>query len=97
MKSLKDNKPVWNNQCQQCYACLHWCHKESIQAGKKTVGIKRYHHPNIMVKDIIRSSVEKKLKLCRVALCQQHLIGKRPILLCNQLAHKNQIKGNYEK
>jgi len=56
--TMKDNKPVWNNQCQQCYACLQWCPKESIQAGKKTVGVNRYHNPNITVKDIINSSAE---------------------------------------
>jgi len=58
--TMKDNKPVWNNQCQQCYACLQWCPKASIQAGEKTVGIKRYNHPNITVKDIIKSSKEGK-------------------------------------
>jgi len=58
--TMKDNKPVWNNHCQQCYACLQWCPTESIQAGNKTVGIKRYHNPNITVKDIIRSSAEEK-------------------------------------
>ena len=53
--TMKEDKPVWNKQCQQCYACLQWCPKESIQVGKRTVGIKRYHHPDIIVKDIIRS------------------------------------------
>ena len=53
---MKDNKPEWKNQCQQCYACLQWCPTESIQAGKRTVGIKRYHNPHIKVKDIISSS-----------------------------------------
>ena len=57
--TMKDNKPVWNNQCQQCYACLNWCPEESIQAGSKTVGIERYHNPNITVKDIISSSAEE--------------------------------------
>ncbi|MFC1538655.1 EFR1 family ferrodoxin [Candidatus Latescibacterota bacterium] len=58
--TMEDNKPVWNNRCQQCYACIQWCPTESIQAGKKTVGIKRYHNPNITVNDIIRSSSEGK-------------------------------------
>lgn len=55
--TMQDNKPLWNNQCQQCYACLQWCPTESIQAGKKTIGIKRYHNPDIKVKDIINSSL----------------------------------------
>lgn len=52
--TMINNRPVWNNQCQQCYACLQWCPETAIQSGKRTVGIKRYHHPNISVKDIIR-------------------------------------------
>lgn len=56
--TMKDNKPEWKNQCQQCYACLQWCPTESIQAGKRTVGIKRYHNLNIKVINIINSSAE---------------------------------------
>jgi ferredoxin len=54
---MKDKKPVWNDKCEQCYACLQWCPNESIQYGKKTAGIKRYHNPNIKVQEIINSSV----------------------------------------
>jgi len=57
--TMKDNRPVWNNKCQQCYACLQWCPTVSVQAGKRTVGVERYHHPDIAVKDIIRSSPEE--------------------------------------
>jgi NAD-dependent dihydropyrimidine dehydrogenase PreA subunit len=56
--TMKDDKPVWNNHCQLCAACLDWCPKESIQWGNMTVGIKRYHNPNIKVKEIMRSSAE---------------------------------------
>jgi len=56
--TMKDDKPVWNNQCQQCYACLQWCPEKSIQVGKKTVGIGRYHNPSVTVKDIINSSAD---------------------------------------
>jgi ferredoxin len=55
--NMKDKKPVWNDKCQQCYACLQWCPNESIQYGKKTAGIKRYHNPYIKVLEIINSSV----------------------------------------
>ncbi|MCP4219160.1 MAG: 4Fe-4S ferredoxin, partial [bacterium] len=58
--TMKEKRPVWNNRCQQCYACLQWCPKESIQAGGKTVGIKRYHNPDITVKDIIAASAKEK-------------------------------------
>lgn len=54
--TMQDERPVWHHQCQHCYACLQWCPTESIQAGKKTAGVKRYHNPFIKVKDIISSS-----------------------------------------
>ncbi|RLC50933.1 MAG: hypothetical protein DRI23_06065 [Candidatus Cloacimonadota bacterium] len=54
--TMINNKPKWNNQCQQCYACLQWCPQTAIRSNKKTADIKRYHHPNITVKAIINSS-----------------------------------------
>ena len=56
--TMSDNRPLWHNRCQQCYACLQWCPQHSIQAGKKTVGIERYHNPHVTVNDIIASSAE---------------------------------------
>ncbi len=49
-----NGKPSWNHKCQQCMACLQWCPKEAIQWGKKTVGRKRYHHPDIKLAEIIQ-------------------------------------------
>jgi len=59
--TMKDNKPVWNknDRCQVCCACHDWCPTESIQHSSTNAGIKRYHNPNIKVKDIIRSSAEE--------------------------------------
>ena len=54
--TMQDNKPKWNNNCEQCYACIQWCSKCSIQINKKTIGVKRYHHPEITLKEIIKSS-----------------------------------------
>lgn len=50
---MEDNKPVWLHKCEQCFACLQWCPKTAIQAGKITTGRKRYHHPDINVNDVI--------------------------------------------
>ncbi len=47
--------PVWNHRCEQCLACIQWCPRESIQYGKKTPHYERYHHPEIALKDILRS------------------------------------------
>jgi len=54
--TMKDGIPEWNHRCQLCYACLQWCPSGAIQAGDRTVGIERYHNPNVTVKDIIGAS-----------------------------------------
>jgi len=50
---LKDDSLVWQKQCDQCLACLQWCPKEALQYGKKTPAYKRYHHPEIKIKDMM--------------------------------------------
>ena len=54
--SIEDQKPVWHHHCQYCYACLQWCPKESIQSRGQTVGVERYHHPDVTVQEIIEAS-----------------------------------------
>jgi len=49
-----DEKPVWGDNCEGCFACLHWCPEEAVQAGKITIKMKRYHHPDIGLSDILR-------------------------------------------
>lgn len=50
---LKKERPTWGGNCQQCYACLQWCKKEAIEHKKVSIGLKRYHHPDIRRKQII--------------------------------------------
>jgi ferredoxin len=50
---LVDCKPSWNNHCEQCFACLHWCPGEAIQFGGNTADSKRYHHPDVNLADMI--------------------------------------------
>jgi ferredoxin len=52
--TVSNGKPVWNHQCEQCFACLQWCPKESIQYGQKTANHQRYHHPEVILKDILQ-------------------------------------------
>lgn len=49
---LVNRKPVWQGKCEQCLACLQWCPVEAIQYGKKTIGRKRYRHPEIKVNEL---------------------------------------------
>ncbi len=50
---MKNSKPMWNHNCQQCYACVHWCPKKSILCGKKSITQGRYHHPEVKLKDLV--------------------------------------------
>jgi len=50
---LVDKRPVWNHNCEQCLACIQWCPLQAIEIKNKTVGKKRYHHPDIKLKDMI--------------------------------------------
>ena len=53
--TMHEGKPVWNNRCEQCFACLQWCPQEAIQYGKKTPKYERYHHPEVLLKDMLKS------------------------------------------
>lgn len=50
---MVNEKPVWLHRCEQCFACLQWCPQEAIQYGKKTIKYPRYHHPEVILKDMI--------------------------------------------
>jgi hypothetical protein len=34
-------------------ACIQWCPKSAIQIGDFTVGVERYHHPEVSLKEMI--------------------------------------------
>ncbi len=60
---MASGKPAWQHRCEQCFACIQWCPEEAIQYGKGTTNKKRYHHPDISLKDMLacaagRSSAE---------------------------------------
>ncbi len=50
---VKERKPVWLNRCEQCFACINWCPKASIQCGRKTMGRQRYHNPAVKLEDLL--------------------------------------------
>ena len=51
--SMKNDAPVWSDKCINCFACLQWCPEEAINAGVITKKMKRYHHPQVTIKNII--------------------------------------------
>jgi len=52
--TISQGKPLWHHRCEQCFACLQWCPTEAIQYGKRTVRFERYHHPEIVLKDVLK-------------------------------------------
>ena len=55
---MADGRPAWRNRCQQCMACIQWCPKEAIQVEGKTRGERRYHHPEVRLRDIVAQKGE---------------------------------------
>lgn len=55
---LKNGKPVWLHQCEQCFRCLNYCPKDAIQFSKKTVGKKRYKNLFIPLNDLIKNEMK---------------------------------------
>lgn len=50
---IKDEKPIWNHNCQQCVACINSCPNHSIQYGKTTISRKRYINQQVGVKGLL--------------------------------------------
>ena len=51
-----NEKPAWLHRCEQCLACLQWCPQEAIQHGEKTAKYRRYHHPEVTLKDMLEQA-----------------------------------------
>lgn len=49
-----DGRPAWQGNCEHCLACMQWCPVEAIQYGTQTKDRKRYHHPEVLVKEMYR-------------------------------------------
>jgi formate hydrogenlyase subunit 6/NADH:ubiquinone oxidoreductase subunit I len=58
---MTHEKPSWLHRCEQCLACLQWCPQEAIQYGKKTVKYPRYHHPEVILKDMLEQAKARKV------------------------------------
>ncbi len=47
-------KPTWNNRCQTCLGCIHYCPSKVINIDKYTESYSRYTHPKISIEEISR-------------------------------------------
>lgn len=48
---MEAKRPTWQQRCEQCFACLHWCPKGVIQWGKNTAALTRYRHPDLTLNE----------------------------------------------
>lgn len=48
---MNEGKPVWENKCQLCLACINYCPNQAIEYGSSSGERKRYHHPEISAKE----------------------------------------------
>lgn len=44
---MVDSKPMWQGNCEHCMACIQWCPREAIEYSTRSVGRKRYRHPDV--------------------------------------------------
>jgi ferredoxin len=58
---MADGKPTWLHRCEQCLACIQWCPQEAIQYGKKTTKCPRYHHPEVILEDMLEQAKTSKV------------------------------------
>ena len=56
---LINGKPLWQNHCENCFACFAWCPNESIH-GELVSYAEHYHHSSVKVTDMIDQ--EKKFR-----------------------------------
>lgn len=47
-------KVSWGKNCTECLACFHWCPRAAIEIGGGSAGIARYHHPAVVVGDMVK-------------------------------------------
>ncbi|MFA5321802.1 MAG: EFR1 family ferrodoxin [Smithella sp.] len=59
--ALVKGKPQWKHHCEQCFACIQWCPEKSIQYGRHTAKKKRYHHPEITLKEMLACVPQKNI------------------------------------
>ena len=53
---IMNGRPNWQGNCEHCLACIQWCPVEAIQYGTITNDRKRYHHPEVLPKELYRES-----------------------------------------
>jgi ferredoxin len=55
---MNGGKPRWLNRCELCLACMQWCPQEAIQFGTQSAAWGRYHHPDVRVEELLRTTLK---------------------------------------
>jgi ferredoxin/flavodoxin len=55
--ALIEKRPVWQQHCEQCFACLQWCPQQAVQFGNNTTGNQRYHNPIVGLNEMLDSCI----------------------------------------
>ena len=53
---MKNKKPSFRHDCEQCMACVQWCPKQAINYKNKTQNRGRYTNPSISVRELIEGN-----------------------------------------
>lgn len=56
---IKKSRPKWLHKCEQCYACIQWCPSNAINFSFFTQNKRRYHHPQVTLKEMFIQAGEK--------------------------------------
>jgi ferredoxin len=51
--AMQNGKPVFGAKCEQCVACIQWCPQAAIQYKEETQARKRYHHPQVTLREFM--------------------------------------------
>ena len=54
--TMVESRPVWQNRCEMCMACVAWCPSGAIIHWNIREGL-TYHHPQINQKDMLAQGV----------------------------------------
>ena len=55
--TIEHKIPHWNNRCQLCLACYHYCPNKAIKYGNKCEETRRYHHPDVTAEHIMKQKL----------------------------------------
>jgi len=57
--TMENKRPVWHDDCEMCFACVNFCPRQSVRMGRNSGRDRHYHHPDIMVRDMMEQHGRK--------------------------------------